>query len=70
MHLTWKPEKKRGGKTLLLANSPTVISRTISFPLQHPGYPSRGLGKVREETELKSGGGGGKRGLGPGQGRR
>ena len=56
LHFTWKHEKKKGGK--LLAKSPTVISRTISFPLQHPGYPSRGLREVREEKELKSGGGG------------
>lgn len=61
---TWKHEKKSGGK-LLLAKSPTVISRTISFPLQYPGYASRGLGKVREEMELKSVGGEGKRWLGP-----
>lgn len=63
-------EKEVCGGVLFLANSPTVISRTISFPLQHPGYPSRGLGKVREEMELKSGGGEEKRCLGPWQGRR
>lgn len=62
LHLTWKHEKREGG--LLLAKSPTVISRTISFPLQHPG---RGLGKVREEMELKSGGGGKERWLGSGK---
>lgn len=67
LHLTWKHEKKKGGKKLLLAKSPTVISRTISFPLQHPSYPSRGLGKVREEMELKSGGGEQARWLGPGK---
>lgn len=38
-----------------LAKSPTVISRTISFPLQHPGYPGPGLRKVKEEMELKDG---------------
>lgn len=55
LHLTWEHEKKRGGG-LLRAQSPTVISRTISFPLQHPGYASQGFGKVREEMELKGGG--------------
>lgn len=39
----------------ILAKSPTIISTTISFPLWHPGYPGPGLGKVREEMELKDG---------------
>lgn len=39
----------------ILAKSPTVISRTFSFPLWHPGYPGPGLRKVREEKELKDG---------------
>lgn len=57
-------EKEGGAGGLLLAKSPTVISRTISFPPQHPG---RGLGKVREEMELKSGGGEKERWLGSGK---
>lgn len=54
LHLTWKHEKKKEEKPLL-AQSPTVISRTISFPLQHPGYPRPGLRKVRGRRSLRAG---------------
>lgn len=65
LHLTWKHEKKSWGRGAS-GQKPHCNLQNNFISSAAPFYPSRGLGKVREEMELKSGGGEEERWLGLG----